>query len=66
MLGTSDPRYDSIGHGYGSTRREDPRIAARIRHGLGEARTTSSPCRRAPQSVSPPSCWRSTCLLGAP
>jgi len=39
MLETSDPRYDRIGHGYGSTRREDPSIAARIRRGLGDART---------------------------
>jgi hypothetical protein len=26
-----EPRYDSIGAGYAETRREDPRIAARIR-----------------------------------
>src|SRR5215472_15455707 len=32
-------RYDSIGHGYGRTRREDPRIAARIHRALGDART---------------------------
>jgi SAM-dependent methyltransferase len=31
--------YDSIGHDYGRTRREDPRIAARIRRALGDART---------------------------
>jgi SAM-dependent methyltransferase len=33
------PRYDSIGVGYASTRREDPRIAARIHAALGDART---------------------------
>jgi SAM-dependent methyltransferase len=32
-------RYDSIGHGYGHTRREDPRIAARVHRALGDART---------------------------
>jgi SAM-dependent methyltransferase len=32
-------RYDSIGHGYRRTRREDPRIAARIHRALGDART---------------------------
>jgi SAM-dependent methyltransferase len=32
-------RYDSIGHGYWRTRREDPRIAARIHRALGDART---------------------------
>jgi SAM-dependent methyltransferase len=31
--------YDSIGKGYTSVRREDPRIAARIRAALGDART---------------------------
>jgi SAM-dependent methyltransferase len=31
------PRYDRIGAGYARTRREDPRIAARILHGLGAA-----------------------------
>jgi SAM-dependent methyltransferase len=31
--------YDSIGKGYTAVRREDPRIAARIRAALGEART---------------------------
>jgi SAM-dependent methyltransferase len=31
--------YDSIGKGYTATRREDPRIAARIRAALGDART---------------------------
>ena len=32
-------RYDSIGHGYGHTRREDPRIAATVHRALGDART---------------------------
>jgi SAM-dependent methyltransferase len=32
-------RYDSIVHGYRRTRREDPRIAARIHRALGDART---------------------------
>lgn len=32
-------RYDSIGHGYSRTRREDPRIRARIHAALGDART---------------------------
>lgn len=32
-------RYDEIGTGYASTRREDPAIAERIRRALGEART---------------------------
>ncbi len=31
--------YDRIGHGYAATRREDPRLAARIRAALGDART---------------------------
>jgi hypothetical protein len=31
--------YDVIGDGYAATRRTDPRIAARIWQGLGEART---------------------------
>jgi SAM-dependent methyltransferase len=31
--------YDSIGKGYTAVRREDPRIAARIRAALGDART---------------------------
>jgi SAM-dependent methyltransferase len=39
MLSNSDPRYDRIGHGYDSTRREDPSIAAQIRRALGDART---------------------------
>jgi hypothetical protein len=33
------PRYDSIGHGYARTRREDPRFAAAITAALGTART---------------------------
>ncbi len=32
-------RYDSIGHGYSELRREDPRLAARIRLALGGARS---------------------------
>lgn len=32
------PRYDSIGHGYTVTRREDPRFARLIRAALGDAR----------------------------
>jgi SAM-dependent methyltransferase len=32
-------RYDTIGHGYAQTRREDPRIRARIEAALGDART---------------------------
>jgi SAM-dependent methyltransferase len=32
-------RYDRIGHGYASTRREDPRFRARIAEALGSART---------------------------
>lgn len=36
---TLAPRYDSIGAGYSATRREDPRIAARIARALGDART---------------------------
>lgn len=34
-----DARYDSIGAGYAATRREDPRLAARIHAALGDART---------------------------
>jgi SAM-dependent methyltransferase len=34
-----DPAYDTIGVGYTAVRREDPRIAARIRAALGDART---------------------------
>src|ERR1700754_4253247 len=37
--GTAAPRYDRIGHGYARTRREDPRLAARIAAALGDART---------------------------
>ncbi|HEX3758234.1 MAG TPA: methyltransferase domain-containing protein [Kofleriaceae bacterium] len=33
------PRYDAIGHGYARTRREDPRLRARIHAALGDART---------------------------
>lgn len=36
---TVDPRYDSIGHGYSATRREDPRVRDRIIVALGESRT---------------------------
>ncbi len=32
-------RYDTIGHGYAKTRREDPRFSALIRAALGDART---------------------------
>jgi SAM-dependent methyltransferase len=32
-------RYDTIGHGYAQTRREDPRFRARIHGALGNART---------------------------
>lgn len=32
-------RYDTIGHGYSQTRREDPRFRARILAALGDART---------------------------
>jgi SAM-dependent methyltransferase len=32
-------RYDAIGHGYSRTRREDPRLRARIHAALGDART---------------------------
>jgi SAM-dependent methyltransferase len=34
-----DPAYDTIGVGYTQVRREDPRIAARIRAALGDARS---------------------------
>lgn len=33
------PRYDTIGHGYATTRREDPAIAEAIRRALGKARS---------------------------
>jgi SAM-dependent methyltransferase len=39
MSGTSAPRYDRIGIEYARTRREDPRLAARIHDALGDART---------------------------
>jgi len=39
MTHASGPRYDRIGVGYGRTRREDPRLAARIRAALGDAKT---------------------------
>ena len=32
-------KYDRIGKGYGAARREDPRIAAAVERGLGEARS---------------------------
>lgn len=32
-------RYERIGGGYARTRREDPRLAARIHAALGDART---------------------------
>jgi SAM-dependent methyltransferase len=35
----AEARYDRIGQGYASTRREDPRFAARIEAALGDART---------------------------
>jgi SAM-dependent methyltransferase len=41
-MGTSapgSPRYDRIGRGYGTLRREDPRIRARIEEALGDARS---------------------------
>ena len=33
------PRYDTIGTGYARTRRDDPRLRARIHAALGDART---------------------------
>ena len=33
------PRYDTIGKGYARTRREDPRLRARLHAALGDART---------------------------
>lgn len=40
MTGTAaPPRYDRIGHGYASTRREDPRLRERILAALGGARS---------------------------
>jgi SAM-dependent methyltransferase len=38
-LPVPEARYDAIGGGYAGTRREDPRIAARIHEALGQART---------------------------
>jgi SAM-dependent methyltransferase len=35
----SSPRYDAIGHGYSSTRREDPELRERIHAALGDSRT---------------------------
>ncbi len=35
----TESRYDSIGAGYAMTRREDPRIAARIHAALGQTRS---------------------------
>jgi hypothetical protein len=32
-------RYDTIGHRYAGTRREDPRIARSIHEALGDARS---------------------------
>jgi SAM-dependent methyltransferase len=37
VIGAS--RYERIGHGYATTRREDPRLRARIEAALGDART---------------------------
>lgn len=40
MTGTAaPPRYDRIGHGYASTRREDPRVRETILAALGDARS---------------------------
>jgi len=40
MTGTAaPPRYDRIGHGYASTRRQDPRLGARILAALGDAQS---------------------------
>lgn len=36
---TAGPRYDAIGQGYASTRREDPRLRERIHAALGDSRT---------------------------
>jgi SAM-dependent methyltransferase len=35
----TEPRYDAIGETYSATRREDPRLRARIHAALGDART---------------------------
>ncbi len=39
VTGVQDTRYERIGRGYAATRREDPRLAARIHAALGDART---------------------------
>jgi hypothetical protein len=39
VTSTETPRYERIGLGYARTRREDPRLAARIHRALGHART---------------------------
>jgi SAM-dependent methyltransferase len=39
MMERSSDRYETIGVGYAHTRREDPRIAARLREALGASRT---------------------------
>lgn len=39
MAASPAPRYEQIGRGYARTRREDPRLARRIHHSLGDART---------------------------
>ncbi len=39
MSGGGERRYERIGHGYATARREDPRIAAPVRDALGPART---------------------------
>ena len=36
---TAPPRYDRIGHGYASTRREDPRLREIILAALGGSRS---------------------------
>ena len=38
-MNTAGDRYDTIGQGYTRTRREDPRLRARIMSALGDART---------------------------
>jgi SAM-dependent methyltransferase len=38
-MNTAGERYDTIGQGYTRTRREDPRLRARIMSALGDART---------------------------
>lgn len=39
MPGSVGSRYETIGHGYARTRREDPRLAALIHRALGDATT---------------------------